>query len=285
VRLPSRTPRVAVPYPEPGVFRRAGRKSTVVRAALAVAVLAAAALELGLARGGGITEAAYLPTGGTNVVVIDFSYSITGGEYQLIVNALRKIEAAGRPVGLIGFSDVAYEMLPPGSPARTLEPVAHLFVPSVAKNGRLRFPPSPWAPLQGGTRISTGLFLADAALRREHVTGASVVLISDLETTSDDAGAVVDAVGQLRRDGYSLHLVGLAPTGPSLHFFQGLVGRTAFIPSKTLSTPVQKTGSSGLLSGQTQWAFLLGAALLALLLAGNERLCGSLDLSGLRRKT
>ena len=99
MRLPSRAPRVAVPYPEPGVFRRAGRKSTVVRAALAVAVLAAAALELGLARGGGITEAAYLPTGGTNVVVIDFSYSITGGEFELIVNALRKVEAAGRPVG------------------------------------------------------------------------------------------------------------------------------------------------------------------------------------------
>ena len=54
---------------------------------------------------------------------------------------------------------------------------------------------------------------------------------------------------------------------------------------KTLTAPVQKNGSSGLLSGQTQWAFLFGAALLALLLAGNERLCGSLDLSGLRRKT
>jgi hypothetical protein len=283
VRLPSRTPRVAVPYPEPGAFSRAGLRTTVVRVALALAVVASAALLVGIARGGGITEAAYLPTGGTNVVVIDFSYSITGGQYRLIVNALRRIAAAGRPVGLIGFSDVAYEMLPPGSPARELEPVARLFVPTIGKNGSLHFPPSPWEGLQGGTRISTGLFLADDALRTAHVGHASVLLISDLETTSDDASAVVDAVGQLRRDGYSLHLVGLDPTGPSLHFFQGLAGKRAFVSPQSLSAPLRDKSSSGLLNGQTQWAFLLGAALLALLVAANERLCWNLDLSGLRR--
>jgi hypothetical protein len=114
---------------------------------------------------------------------------------------------------------------------------------------------------------------------------ASIVLISDLETAGEDTPAVVDAVGQLRRDGYSLHLVGLEPTGPSLHFFQGLAGKGAFISPKDLSAPVDQNTSGKLLSGQTQWAFLLGAALLALLVAGNERCCGALDLSALRRST
>ena len=286
MRLPTKAPPVAIPYAEPHAFSRSRRRTTALRVALALAVLAATALEVGLARGGGVTEATYLPGRGTNMVVIDFSYSITGGEYRLIVNALRKIEAAGRPVGLIAFSDVAYEMLPPGSPARALEPVARLFVPKIGKDdGSLHFPPSPWAPLQGGTRISSGLALADAALQRAHVRVASIVLISDLETAGEDTASVVDAVGELRRDGYSLHLVGLQPTGPSLHFFQGLAGKGAFISPKDLSAPVDQSTSGKLLSGQTQWAFLLGAVLLALLVAGNERWCGAIDLSGLRRST
>ena len=271
-----------VPYPDAGVFHGAARRTKLVRIALALALVAAAGLQLAFARGGGVTEAAYLPTNGTSVVVVDFSYSITGSSYKLIVNALRKIVAAGRPVGLIGFSDTAYELLPPGTPARELEPVARLFVPIPTRNGDLRFPSSPWTALQGGTKISTGLDLADAALRREHVRNGSVILISDLETTSDDASNVVDAVSALQRHGYSLHLIGLEPTDPSLHFFQGLVGRRAFIQERSLNAGVEHPGSSRLLSGQTPWAFLLGAALLAGLLALNEHQCGELDRSGLR---
>jgi hypothetical protein len=274
-----------VPYPDAGVFRRAGPRTAVVRIVLAVAVLAAAALELGFARGGGVSEAAYLPKGGTTVVVVDFSYSITGGEFRPIVNGLRRIAAAGRRVGLIGFSDVAYELLPPGSPASTLEPVARLFVPTGVKDGRPTFPPSPWAPLQGGTRISTGLRLADDALYRRHVRNASVVLISDLETSSDDISAVVAAVEALKRHGYVLRVIGLSPTGPSLDFFRGLAGKSAFVDARSLTAPVGGGGSVALLSGETPWAFLAGAALLALLLAANERWSGALDLSGLRRKT
>jgi hypothetical protein len=264
------------------VFRGAARRTKVLRVVLALAVAAAAALQLAFARGGGVTEAAYLPANGTSVVVMDFSYSITGGSYKLIVNALRKIVAAGNPIGLVGFSDSAYELLPPGTPARELEPVARLFVPIPTRNGDLRFPSSPWAPLQGGTRISAGLNLADAALRREHVRNGSVILISDLETTSDDASNVVDSVSALQRHGYALHLIGLEPTDPSLHFFQGLVGRRAFIQERSITAGVKHPGSSGLLSGQTPWAFLLGAALLAVLLALNEQQCGELDRSGLR---
>jgi hypothetical protein len=256
----------------------------VARLVLALAIAGAAALELGFARGGGVTEAAYLPTNGTSVVVMDFSYSITGSSYRLIVNALRKIAAAGNPVGLIGFSDVAYELLPPGTPARELEPVARLFIPLPSRSGEIRFPSSPWSQLQGGTRISTGLRLADDALQREGVRKASILLISDLETASEDASAVVDAVADLQRDGYSLHLIGLDPTPPSLHFFENLAGRQAFVREKSLASSVKHPGSSGLLSGQTPWAFLLGAALLAALLAANEQLNGELDLSAFRRR-
>jgi VWA domain-containing protein len=284
VRSLRRQPGATVPYPEPGRIRHAGRRTTVVRIALALALVAAAALALGFARGGGVTEASYLPSNGTNLVVMDFSYSITGSEYRLIVNALRRIAASGNPVGLVGFSDVAYELLPAGTPARELEPVARLFVPLPSRNGAIRFPSSPWAALQGGTRISTGLDLADQILRGAHLRKAAVVLISDLETASDDAPAVVDAVSRLQRHGYSLHLVGLEPTPPSQHFFEELVGKGAFVSAKSLGGSVAQPGSSGLLSGQMPWAFLLAAALLAVLLAANELRCGDLDLTGLRRQ-
>jgi len=260
VRIPRRQPGAFVPYPEPRVFGRAARRTTVARLVLALAIAGAAALELGFARGGGVTEAAYLPTNGTTVVVMDFSYSITGSSYALIVNALRKIAAAGKPVGLIGFSDVAYQLLAPGTPARELEPVARLFIPLPSRNGEIRFPSSPWSPLQGGTRISTGLRLADDALRQEGVHKASVVLISDLETASEDSSAVVDAVADLQRHGYSLHLIGLDPTPPSLHFFEGLAGKSAFVREKGLTASVKHPGSSGLLSGETPWAFQIGRA-------------------------
>jgi len=285
VRNLRRQPGATIPYPEPGRFRRAARRTTVVRVALALALVGAAALALGFARRGATTEASYLPSDGTNVVVMDFSYSITGSEYRLIVNSLRKIAASGNPAGLIGFSDIAYQLLPPGTPSRELEPVARLFVPLPSRGGEIRFPASPWTPLQGGTRISTGLDLADQLLTRAHVHKAAVVLISDLETSSDDAPAVVDAVSRLQRHGYSLHLVGLDPTPPSLHFFEGLVGKTAFVQEKSLGNSVEQPGSSGLLSGQTPWAFLLAAALLAVLLAANELRSGELDLSGLQRET
>lgn len=278
-----RRPGATVPYPEAGRFRHAARRTTIVRVALALALVAAAALALGFARSGGVTEASYLPSNGTNIVVMDFSYSITGSEYRLIVNALRKISASGNPVGLIGFSDIAYQLLPPGTPARELEPVARLFLPLPSRNGEIRFPASPWTALQGGTRISTGLDLADRILQGAHVRKAAVVLVSDLETSSDDEPAVVDTVSRLQRHGYSLHLVGLDPTPPSQHFFEGLVGKSAFVQEKSLGNSVQQPGSSGLLSGQTPWAFLLAAALLAVLLAANELRCGDLDLTGLRR--
>ena len=122
----------------------------------------------------------------TTVVVMDFSYSITGSTYRLIVNGLRKIAAAGNPVAVVGFSDVAYEMLPPGTPARELDSIARRFIPLPTKDGSVEFPSSPWSPLEGGTRISQGLELAGQILQRDHVRKGSVVLISDLETSSDD---------------------------------------------------------------------------------------------------
>jgi hypothetical protein len=282
VRLPTR-PRFAIPYDDPGVFRRAAQGTTVARIVLAAALVAAAVLELGVARGGAVTEASYLQPGATTVVVMDFSYSITGSTYPLIVNGLRKIAAAGNPVALVGFSDVAYEMLPPGTPARELEAVARRFVPLPSKDGSLEFPSSPWAPLEGGTRVSQGLLLADQILRRDHVRKGSVVLISDLETSSDDQPDVVDAVDSLRRNGYQLHLIGLDPTGPSLDFFQSLIGRAAFVDPHSLDSPVRRTSSSGLLSGQTPWTFLLGMVVLAILLTINEQRLAPLELSGLRR--
>jgi hypothetical protein len=281
VRL--RRSELAVPYDRPAALLRAGRRTTAIRVALAAAIVAAALLALAAARTGSIDEASYLQPGATNVVVMDFSYSITGSAYRLIVNGLRKIEATNSPVALVGFSDVAYEMLPPGTPARELDAVARRFIPLPGKNA-LAFPPSPWSPLEGGTRISAGLSLADTILRRDRVRKASVFLISDLETSTDDGAAIVDAVDSLKHHGYSLHLIPLEPTDTALHFFESLVGRGSFVEARSLDRPVQTRSSAGLLSGSTPWHFLLVALLLASLLAVNEATLAPLALTAVRRR-
>ena len=278
-----RRSRVAVPYPSTAKLRRAARRTTATRFVLAAALVAAAALEVGAARGGGINEASYLQPGATNAVVMDFSYSITGSSYRLIVNGLRKIAATQSPVALVGFSDVAYEMLPPGTPARELDPVARRFIP-LPNRSAVEFPPSPWSPLEGGTRISGGLSLADAILQRDHVHKAAIFLISDLETSTDEAAAIVDAVDRLKRDGYSLHLIPLEPSATALHFFQGLVGRSSFVQPRQLNQPIRTASSTSLLSGRTPWRFLLCALALAFVLAVNERAVTPLTLPTVTRR-
>ena len=137
---------------------------------------------------------------------------------------------------------------------------------------------------RGRYEDSAGLSLADQILQRDHVRHGSVVLISDLETTSDDASAVVDAVDSLKQHGYQLHLIGLAPTGPSLHFFEGLIGRGGFVDPHSLDSPLQRRDSSALLSGQTPWTFLFAMVALAVLLTVNEQLGMPLALSGVSRR-
>jgi hypothetical protein len=112
------------------------------------------------------------------MVVLDLSASISSDTFSRIGETLRRLVATGGRYGLVVFSNVAYEALPPGSPSSALRPLIRYFtVPS--QQGAL--PTNPWTlSFSSGTRISAGLDLAHRILLSDHLPRAHVVLISDL---------------------------------------------------------------------------------------------------------
>ena len=89
--------------PEPGSCACSSREALAL-------VLAAAAS----ARDPQTTERALIPQDTVGVVVLDLSLSITDDDYAGIRRTLRRLVAEEAPIGLVVFSDVPYELLPPG---------------------------------------------------------------------------------------------------------------------------------------------------------------------------
>ena len=142
---------------------------------------------------------ALLPSGTSPVVVLDLSWS-TSSDYKRIGQTIADLASSGRRIGLVVFSDVPYEMFPPGTPARELRPLLRFFAgPKSRRSG------SPWASsLSGGTRISAALLLARDALRRDGVSNGSAVLVSDLGDSPNDRTALAAAVVTYVREGIPL---------------------------------------------------------------------------------
>ena len=69
-----------------------------------------------------------VPAESTNgIVVLDLSASISSDTYQRIGQTLHELSSTNGRYGLVVFSDVAYEALPPGTPAAELKPYARYF--------------------------------------------------------------------------------------------------------------------------------------------------------------
>jgi hypothetical protein len=240
----------------------------VVLAAGAIVVLAAAtASAMGLdPRDRGLLQE------GTGVVVVDLSLSIEDDTSGAVRNALKRLIAADAPVGLVVFSDVPYELLPPGTPPSELKGLVRMLTP-VAGVGVV----NPWSDtFRAGTRISSAMQLAREMLQADNVKNGSVLLISDLETAPDDVPALARALRALRRDDIPVHLVALGPSSDSRLLFGEILGQDAFEPpppppERSDATPaeVRRPLPRGLL--------VLGAVFL-LALAAHELFAGRLAL-------
>ena len=101
-------------------------------------------------------------TGG--VVVLDLSASITSDTYSRIHESLTELVARGGRYGLVVFSNIAYEALPPGTPglgARSRSSATSTVPTNTPPGEQPTFPANPWtASFTSGTSISTGLDLA-----------------------------------------------------------------------------------------------------------------------------
>ena len=110
---------------------RAARASSGARAGFA-SCLAAAALALllgafGLSRELHALPTSYFATGSGGIVVLDLSTSVDAQKSQRVQRVLQSMAETEGRVGLIVFSDSAYEMLPPDTRSEELRPLLRFF--------------------------------------------------------------------------------------------------------------------------------------------------------------
>ena len=267
--------RRTIPSPDAGAFRRARIRTGILRAGLALVAVALAGAAFVAARGLEPRSNELVPGGRSGVLVLDVSLSIVTQDYARVRGVLERLIASDNPMGLVVFSDVSYELLPPRTPAKELRPLLRFFTPAGATT-----PPNPWTPgFQAGTRISEALELAHDMIRRDGVSPASIVLISDLETAPTDLTVLGRVLGELRRSPVTVRVVPLSASSDGRSFFGGLLGEEAFVdPVEANAGDARPIEVS--LRGELPVALLVASGLMLLLLALHERVAGRLALPG-----
>jgi hypothetical protein len=266
-----------IPLARPEDFRAARLRTNALRAGLGlllVAVLAGAVVE---ARGREGIEARLLPADGSSIVVLDLSASMEGQGYRRVGELFRALAVGGRRSGLVVFSDVAYELLPPGSPAVELQPLLRFFEWEAGPP-----PTHPWIEdFQGGTRISEGLEFARRALGRDGIADGTLVLVSDLDFPNSDVTRLSAVLSALQGDGVRIRLVPLFPVDDKRMYFERVLGPGAFLEEGEL-VRLDAGRSRRERLGGFPWAYLGLAGLLTLALGANERWCARLTLPARR---
>jgi hypothetical protein len=245
-------------------------RTLVLRLALAAAAVGLLAAAVDAARGLDPRDRGLLQEG-TGVVVVDLSLSIEDDTSGAVRNALRRLIAADAPVGLVVFSDVPYELLPPGTPPSELKGLVRMLTPIAGAEVV-----NPWSDtFRGGTRISTAMKLAQEMIEGDHVKNGSILLISDLETAPDDVPALARVLRSVQQAGIPVHLVALGPSSDSRLLFGQILGQKAFEPP-----PRQQSSGEPPPEGRRPLprGLLLVGALFLLVLAAHERFAGRLAL-------
>jgi hypothetical protein len=219
----------SIPLADAPALRRSAQVTFLVRGALAAAAVAFGVAFLLVSRHPHTQTIVQLPTNADTVVVLDLSASISTDTFSRIGGTLAEFSRSGGRVGLVEFSDEAYEALPPGTSASDLAPFVRYFtLPALNHSGFLpSFPPNPWqATFTGGTRISTGMELAHeiavATPRRP-----TVVLVSDLDDDPGDLARLTSVLLAFRRDRVPVRIVGLDPSPSDVAFFRKLLAPNA----------------------------------------------------------
>jgi hypothetical protein len=277
-----RAARARIPLADAPALRGAARRTAFLRLGLAALLAALLALCLVLAGEIEARPSSYFAEGGAGVVVIDFSTSIDPSKYRRIARVLRTVAQTSQPMGLVIYSDTAYEAVPPGTRGDVLAPLLRFFEQPLAQRprgsrppaggGAFGFPDNPWHDtFRGGTRISTGLRVARQMLARDGVERGAVLLVSDLDDSPFDTDALTQEAIRYRRAGLDLRLVPLAPAREDRETFLRLLGPKAFVAHRELLANSQLDERRTLV-GSFPLALAAAAGVLLLLLALNERL-------------
>jgi hypothetical protein len=265
--------RRGIPTGDARALRGPARRTTLLRAAAGLALLVTLAAAFLVATDADVQSARLLPSDTTAVVVLDLSASI--GNFRRVGETLSRVARSDQNAGLVVFSGGAYEVIPPGAPARELGSLVRFFTP--IRGTKDVYPANPWdaARFRGGTSIASGLEAARYALERDAVQDGSILLVSDLDAASDPQG-LSDALVALRRDGIELRVVPLSPLPEHRAFFERIAGRATLLADADPESPVQAPEERRAF-GTLPTRFLLAGTLLLLILAANERLLTRLD--------
>ena len=260
----------AVPVSEPRALRRSARRTLLVRGALAIALLATLALAILVARGEDVRDAPLVPSGKTGILVLDLSASTSETAFA---QTIEKLANSDERVGLVAFSDAAYELLPPGSPGRALLPLLRYFAVVDGKQ-----PPgsNPWDEFRAGTRVSEGLRVAGDMLREEGISDGSLLLVSDFEILPDEIQRVAAQIGFLKSQGVEVRLVPLDPTPERRARMEAILGGAAVLREESADAPVRAPEARSL-AAAAPWAFVAVAGLLVALLSLNEGVLSRLE--------
>lgn len=274
----------ALPLADAPAFRNAARRTVVVRLLLALALLALVLVAAGLARQQHVERVSLLPAGTSGVLVLDLSASISTDTYARIEATLDALSRGTTPFGLVIFSDVAYEALPPGTPPAQLAPYARFFRIAQPPPGYApSLPVNPWSrAFTGGTKISAGLALARRVLIEERVRRGAVLLVSDLSDDRSDLARLAEEVVAYSRLRIPLRVVGLNPSPQDAAYFRRLLRSNSAVVEAKLPGEGEIEGQRTV-SSSFPTALVAAACALFLLLAVNELLGARLVWRGRRR--
>jgi hypothetical protein len=266
--------RVALPLADAPELGGLARRTAIVRYALALAIGALAVAAALSTRDMRVGSGSFFAPGSAGTIVLDLSSSTESSPPEQISLALRRIAVSGRKAGLVLFSDVAYEALPPEAKAVELKgflrffAVPHnvnpFFVPPPNQRGTNRA--NPWQSFRGGTRISAGLLLAKQLVERS--PRKSVLLISDLNDSLFDVPQLSRVLQDYLRRGIKLRVVALNPNPDDRAFWERRLGQAAFVPDSALVAPATRHRQQLVADFPTRLVAL--GVLLALALAANE---------------
>ena len=265
-RLRRRARADAIPNADLASLRPAARRTRIVRLGLAGVLVAATALAVALVPDA--DERRFLPAKNVGIVVLDLSTSVRPSTYDLIRQQLLNISASSRRFGVVLFSDVAYEAIPPATPARELRPFVRFFRSGYRydENGAA-LPRSPWEQwFSAGTSISSGLLLAAQLLEQQDYEERGVVLISDLADDPSDLQKLADTVALYSRRSIPLSVVALDPAPENREFFIELLDNPGAISNVSLPTAQAGRGTLAV-QASFPWPLALVAVLVAGLLA------------------
>lgn len=266
-----------IPIATTATMGPAVRRALFLRIVLGVVLVALVVAAIDTGKSKAASDRGLVPGGVGGMLVLDVSRSIKPEANRTITQVLQQLIDSHTRIGLVAFSDIAYELLPPGSPSSELQPLLRYFAAVRPKPGPDPYPPNPWTTsFSGGTQISSGLAVAHASLLRAGQPKGPILLVSDLDTAPDDVPRVALAFNQFRAQGQPFRIVAVSPRADNLSLFKNLAGPGAFthpVRQQTGGGVGQTQGAEG---GHTPWLLITLALCVLAALAANEHWNGRL---------